>query len=77
MSKKHSDLYRIVIKVLDERLINFQNPIKMYGNTMKSMFFRRRKSKHDRSQYTGNSQNAQESKGKDHQGSKDPTDTFI
>lgn len=77
MNNKHSDLYRIVRKVLDERLIHFQNPLKLYGNTMKSMFHKRRKSKHDRSKCSNLSQNAQETKGKDHTGSRDSTNSTF
>ena len=66
MCNEHSDIYKIVRRVINERLINFQNPIKMYGNTMKSMFFRRRKSTHDNSRRTINNEITKENETNDH-----------
>lgn len=77
-NKRRSKLYSIIRETIDEaKLIPFQNPLKLYANTMKSMFFRRRKSKYDNSRQSNHIQNANENKAKDQKGSAGSEDTFI
>lgn len=77
-NKRRSKLYSIIRQTIDEaKLIPFQNPIKQYGNVMKSMFFRRRKSKYDNSRQPSNSQNANENQAKDQKGSAGSEHPFI